>query len=96
MTELEGVARTSPLVDKVVKGEREVTGVEVAVTDSDIGPDFPIVVSFKKGTVIISGVRRAWLTQEETEVMFHLKEMSPQKQMLQDCDQLVRIRKMMS
>lgn len=62
----------------------------------DIGSDFPTVVSFKKGIVIISDVRRVWLTQEETEVMFHLKEMSPQKQMLQDCAQLVRIRKMMS
>lgn len=95
MTELEGVARTSPLVDKVVKGKREVSGVEVAVTDSDIGSGFPTVVYFKGGIVIISDVRRVWLTQEETEVMIHLREMSLQKQMLQDCVQLLRIRRMM-
>lgn len=94
MTELEGVARTSPLVDKVVKGKREVSG-EVAVTDSDIGSGFPTVVYFKGGIVIISDVRRVWLTQEETEVMIHLRETSLQKQMLQYCVQLLRIRKMM-
>lgn len=36
MTELESVARTSPLVDMIVKVEREVAGVEGAVIDSDI------------------------------------------------------------
>lgn len=96
MTELEGVARTSRLVDEVVKGEREVAGVEVAVIDSDIGSDFPTVVSAKEGIVIISDIRIVWLTQEETEVMFHLKEMPSQKQIPQGCAQLVRIRKVMS
>lgn len=79
MTELESVARTSPLVKKIVKGEREVSGVEVAVIDSDIGYDLHTVVSANEGIVIISDVRRVSLTQKETEEMFHLKK-SPQKQ----------------
>lgn len=62
MTEVEGIARTSPLVDEVVKGEREVEGIEVAVIDSDIDFDFPTVFSANGGIVIISDVRRVWLT----------------------------------